>query len=101
MRGNIRVQFAHSRLSISSIIHRVINSFLSNEEGSSSISAIKSIAGVSEVYYTNNKNIDLFVTIEVKDALEGEQIISKIKSLQGVKDAQISLETKESLEKYI
>ena len=52
---------------------------------------IKDTPGVSGVWYTDDKNSELFAVIKVDDPNEGKVIESKIRSYEGVKDVQITL----------
>jgi hypothetical protein len=52
---------------------------------------INSIPGVSGVWFTDDKNSELFVVIKVNDPSEGENIAAKIRGYEGVGDVQVSL----------
>jgi hypothetical protein len=55
------------------------------------LSKIKAIPGVSGVWYTDDKNSELFATIKVRSPDEGEKIAATISGYKGVKAVQFSL----------
>jgi len=55
------------------------------------IGQIKGTPGVSDVWYTNDKNSELLATIKVHYPEEGEKIAATISGYKGVKTVQISL----------
>jgi hypothetical protein len=52
---------------------------------------IKDIPGVSDVWYTDDKNSELLATIKVRNPDEGKKIATTISGYRGVKAVQISL----------
>ena len=55
------------------------------------LSKIESIPGVSGVWYTDNKNSELFAVIKVDDPKVGKTIADTIRGYEGVRDVQISI----------
>jgi hypothetical protein len=55
------------------------------------IAKIKSMQGVSGVWYTDDKNSEVLATIKVRNPDEGEKIAATISGYTGVKTVQISL----------
>jgi hypothetical protein len=55
------------------------------------LSKIESISGVSGVWYTDNKNSELFAVIKVDDPEGGRIIANTIRGYEGVRDVKISL----------
>lgn len=63
----------------------------SQEKGLDIIEKIKSMHGVSGVWYTDDKNSEVLATIKVRNPDEGEKIAATISGYTGVKTVRISL----------
>jgi DNA-binding Lrp family transcriptional regulator len=57
------------------------------------IKTIKDIPDVSRVWFTDHERFDLLLEVEVTSELQAEQIISKLKSVQGVTEAEEDINT--------
>jgi hypothetical protein len=55
------------------------------------LTKIESTHGISGVWYTDNKNSELFAIIKVDNPKEGNIIADTIRGYEGVKDVKVSL----------
>jgi len=64
-----------------------------NSKRDQMIKTIKEIPQVSKVWFTDNEAFDLLLEVEVTSQYEANQIISKVKSVQGVNEADEDINT--------
>lgn len=71
--------------------------FISTKRSNSNVTGlltkIKALHGVSDVWFIDDKNHDLFVTIDVDNASEGKAVVDTIRDYEEVKSAQLSVGT--------
>jgi hypothetical protein len=51
------------------------------------LDSIEGLTGVKEVWFTDFKDFDLLAEVEVDRIEDGDKIATKIKKIQGIKDA--------------
>jgi hypothetical protein len=100
--GSIRIelipemkQYVSGSTFISTLNHRGFNT----KEGKyqAILDEIKKIPGVKDVWFTDDKETNLFVEIEVNSLQEGLKIESDIKKMTYVKATELSVSTEEIL----
>lgn len=75
--------------------HKISNLLVKRDDSKRNllIKNIKNIPNVSAVWFTDHERFDLLVEIKVTSTQDADNMISKIKSLQGVTEAEEDINT--------